>query len=581
VREASAWLGRTGSGDEADAAAVRAALDGGRLAVALGEAPGPPDVEAARRLRFLLSGEGTLPTRVKRWGETSSAVGADPRGAARWAVEAVARELAVPDGVSARATGRDLIAAAAGEAWTRGTRRGGLVFVLLGALLAGWRRRSARAAGLAALSGGLAMAAAAGSLSWFELPLHAATAPAIPLAAAICALAASAGGAWRRIVLAGTVMGLPAAALLGLPGAAGELGAAAGLATIAGGLSSAGAAPSLASEPESQVLDHEEVSWRIPRWLVPGIAGAAAVASLAILVARPLGFDAGRVLAPRCPAAVAAVSLATGLGTAPPSWLVLGPSAPGTLAQPAALRALRAAQSAIEKEAPVAGSRSWADFVAALHGAVASAAPGDLPESRELVDQYLLMFGRPEATRPLVTDDLGTGVAVLKLRPGGAAALGRLSASFPPGAGSVALLGDSVRASVATRRAVEGSAPRVVLTLLALSAALALRRGGSALLVAPAAALLATATGAACAGAITLDAVLSGCVAGGAACSALMLPRAVAPLTLGALGLAGMAWLPAEALPLRDLGSGVAAGCGLAALLHGLSVAPSRASSGG
>ncbi len=547
-------------------AAVQEAINGARLAVALGEAPGPADAEIGRRLTAL-AGQGPAAEEVGAWREEAAG---EPVARALAAVGPLLDGLEPPPGHRVGLAGVAAVEAALTRIVPAGIRLGLLGLVVVAGLV-GWRGRGAWSdAALAAVAPAFAFGVALGLFGLFGVPLH-------PLSALVALL----GAAWAAGLAAARSHGRPVA-----PG--GALVCAALVAVPAGiGLSeaSAQAAPALvlgvatlvgllAPVGDGAKTGREESS--APHWWITQLALLLAVAGLAGSWGLVAGVDAARLLAPSHPAGRATVDLAESLGAAPPAFAVyLDDDRPRALAEPVALSGLRLVQDSLEVDEAVVGSRSWADFVAALHAEVSGASGGTLPEERALVDQYLLMFGDEQQTRTLASADLSLGLAWLKLGPGGGAHLGRLAERWPADGRPVALAGDGVQVSLAGRIAalrmllLGGCGLLVGLALVVVAAfgrGLGARRAVTDGLAVLAGGLAALAVGGQLLGAAAPAVCVAALGALALAVLSALVPRrpAMALLLVAGLGVAPL--LPSQALELRAFAAALAAGC-LALLL--------------
>lgn len=431
--------------------ACKQAVDQARLAVVLGDAAGPADMEVARRLRALgADGNGLADRFVARAG----ALVADPDAGALEAVLAVRDALELPTGVSAAVLGEAPLRA---ELSTRFPVAIALLILgaFLGFLLAGGPGPLRLWASLAAWT---AAAFVAGGMGWVGAPLHSLTALCIPVGA----LLAGAAAATRVSLLTSVVALLP---LLGLALTTSSVpGLLPGLLLA----SATGVAAGLFVETASL---EPEVTGASPSRLAMVFVLAAA----AVIASQPMGVDPSRLLDARTATGEIMAALDTH-GMATPAQIALDGGEAQSLATPQVLLELADAQRTLNSDPAVLGTVSWADFISALHGAVSG---GDgLPTDAALVDQYLLLFGRPEDVRPLVAQDFSVGGGILRLRPGQGASLGALAG--PVGAGRVVVTGGAARVArsgwlIACRGALGGALG----LLLALGLALGPRTPGA------------------------------------------------------------------------------------------------------
>ena len=553
-------------GSEAGAA-VQEQVNGARMAVALGEAQGPVDAEIGRRLTALADSGGSGGSQIESW---RAAAQEDPSARALHALGPLLDGLALPDGHRAGIAGVAAVEAALTEVVPPGVRLGLLGLMVIAGLVALSGRRSPRDACLAAAGTGGTFAVTLGLFGLLGVPLH-------PLSA----LAALMGAAWAAGLLAARGSGrapapvgvLVCAALAAAPAGFGLSGAGAGLApTLALGTASlfglllpvGPTTPAPASTPET------------PRWW--STQGAVALLALGIVGSWGVvaGIDAARLVSTAHPAGRATADLADGLGVAPPAFAVYRDTdRPRALAAPVALTGLRRVQDALEVHDAVVGTRSWSDFVSALHTQVSGAPVGSLPDQLALVEQYLLMFGQQDDVRALVSPDLALGVAYVRLAPGGGAWLGRLAERWPADSGPVALAGDGVVVALAARLASQrtvrwgGLSLGLALVLVMVAAGgrgLGPRRLLTDPLLVAGATLVALAVASRLLGAIAPAACLAGLTVLGSASLSVLIPRRQALGLLACVAIGAAPMLPSPALELRAFAAGLAAGC-LAALL--------------
>ena len=523
-------------------AAVSKAVNEARLAVVLSQEEGPPDAAVARRLTALASADGPAAALVAEWLATATSMADDPASAALTQVRQALTAVPLPDGVQATVLGAPAVAEAAEAAFPLAV---GLLLVglaLAGALAAGLMGSVAHGA-RAAAGVGLAALLAAGLMGWAGVPLHGVSALAIVAAAGLAGLLGAAGeGSLRPIAVAG----LPTLGVcLGMSAVEGAL--LAGLAGAASGVVVGGTLARLGAplRPEGRSIGG-------PSALMSPALQAAAVLALgcAASLVRPVGLDPARLLDARDPvgAAVSALDARAGMGA--PAQLVFTGVGDRPMAAPEALATLQAAQAALSADEAVRATVSWADFLGAIHQLVSG--EQGLPADAALVDQYLLLFGRPDATRPLVATDLSVGSGLVRLAPGQAAALARLTRVLDDS--PVALGGEAVVIAVASERTARAAGAGLLLCIL-LALGLTLRQQREALddLLFTATAVIAGAAAAAWwAHALTLEALLAGALIFGAARSPGSPPAA---LLLG-----GLLAMLSPVVPIASLGLGLAAG---------------------
>jgi hypothetical protein len=552
--------------------AIQSAVNGARMDVALGRAEGPVEAEIVRRIEVIAEGGGPGGGLVAGWlAERSD----DPERLARVAIDQLVADFEPPPGLRVGATGASIVEAALQAVVPRAVGWSLLGLALLGGLLGAALRPDDRLRAALAVAGGalVGFVATVGAFGLFGVPLHTWT-----------ALAALLGAAWAAALLAATAAGSPprpgAVLLVGLAGALPWVvglgpsagGAAAAIAFAAGCLAAAGGSGLFPAEERSSAPD-----WT-PRWWTSQLAALALVGGLFVLRGAPVGLDAGALLSASHPVGRATSDAADRLGVVPSAFLVCrAPDLERPMANPAMLRSLGTVQRSIEHADGVRGSRSWTDFVAALHRRVAGAQEGALPDSADLVEQYLLMFGQRSETRVLVDDGLDMGVGFVQLERGGGAHLGALAETWPADEGPVALAGDGVEMALAGRIAgrgmLRGGAVGLALLLAMLAVAgIGWRRGArttvtDGLLVAAVGAV-ALALGSSLPGAITPTVCGAAAAAMAMAALSCLLPIRAAFATLAILGagLAPMALFPS--VELQAAAIALSGSCGLAVLIR-------------
>jgi len=511
--------------------AAKQAVEQARLAVVLGTATGTADEEVAKALRAL------APTNelASDWVRRADAIAKDPDAAAVAQIRAVLAGAAPPAGVRAAAIGEGITSGRLAALYPIA------VALLIGGLLLGLglsggssSPRSPMEGVLAALVGGLAAGFTVGAMAWLGAPQHSLTALAPIVAAALaCAAWLGAPGVGRALVMVAPALGL-GIATGSTPGAVVSFGAAAAAVIVVAGLRGGGGDFSAARSP------------------VPSLVVAAL--GVGAVVAQPLGIDPAALLSARTPAGAAMQALdAAGMATS--GQLALLGDGERPLAKPDALEHLRAAQQELAGDPAVAGTVSWADFVARLHGAVSG--EDGLPADPALVDQYLLLFGRPDDVRPLVAPDLSVGGGMVRMKPGRGAELGRLAGEHT----GVVVTGGPARVTRAGRAlAAHGGAGWLLGLVIALGLLFA---RGSRDLSAVAAATVAVATSGFFAGAVGAESLVAGAVAWGCVVA---LGRSAWGVVLGGLALFS------PAVGLASVGLGLIAGGAVA-----LSIGPPRA----
>ncbi len=528
---------RTGSLRPEAAAEARELVSAARLAVALGDAQGPPDAAVARAL-------GASP-RVAELGllEAAEAQAADPAGVALQGLQARLDALELPAGVRVSVAGPR----ASEDALERETPRAvrlALLAVLATAGLAGARIRRRPAEGLAAVVGGaLAFGGVLGLCGWLGLGLHPWLAILALLVAAWTAslVVAGRGQEWRLA----PAVAAPAGLVLTFGGGPGVAAAGAGGLALGLALAAAFAGPAEPRPPRRG-------GWP---WLV---ALLVATVALSGVVSRPLGLDPARMLSPRHPVGAATEALARGTGTAPGAFVLYEGGASRAVARPSSLSAIAALQQALLADEAVAGTASWVDLVAGLHRAVAGPDAGPLPTDPALVEQYLLLFGRPAETRALASADLDLAVVLLRLAPGGGARLAALSDRFPAGDDAATLVGQSVAMARAGRDRSVRAAWGLLAGLAILVGSLARRSAGLAVVAASCGAV-ALAVAAVAGGSVGVPALLAGgVVAGGSVATLSGASGRVAGAPI--LALAALAASPVTMFSIVALGVGAGLG---------------------
>jgi hypothetical protein len=546
-------------------AALNDLVNSARLAVVLGEAPGPVHAEVGRRLAALAEAGGPAGTLVDAWRQECLE---DPTPRARAALETLLARLDPGAGVRIGVAGVAVVEAALTDEIPAAVRLALLGLVLLAGLVAALTRRSMRDGAVVVIGTTIAFVVSLGLFGLLGVPLHTSS-----------ALAALAGGAWTGGLLAARSSArLPAisaailcAVLSAVAGAAGLAVAGASLAPVialAGGSLIGLTLPVGEPRPEGTA---QPVTWDQPRWWSTQLAALLLLVGLVGSLGRVAGVDAAGLLSVAHPAGRATVDLAEGLGVAPSAWAVYrNPGRDRALASPTALSGLRLAQTALEADEAVAGTRSWADFVSALHSRVSGAPEGALPDELALVEQYLLMFGQDDEVRTLVSEDLSLGVAFVRLVPGGGAHLGRLAELWPAEGDPVALAGQGVQVALATRlgarRLLWAAAGCLALVLvLVLIGTMGRGAGGrrtvTDLLSVSAVTLLALAASSEVLGSVSPACGLAVSTVLGTAGLATLLPRRQAAALLLVVGAGTALLIPSPALELRAFAVGLAAGC--------------------
>jgi hypothetical protein len=571
---------------------IQELINGARMAVVLGEASGTAQEEVARRLAALLEEGGLGAGELAVWQRYSVQLQQDPEGAVLSSLTNSLEGLDVGDGLEVRLFSPRMVEDAYAEAF-RQTVAAFLAALLLTLLWFVARRRGLVAALLATLLCALAVAGTLGACGWMGLALH-------PLSVA----AALTAGLWLAVLiilrpasprlrlLCATALGAPV--LLALPGGPAlvdlRLAAAAGwvLAFVLCELWSALPLPERSEQaPPSALfvaLSGRSVPWA---WLV------VLVCCTGVLLGKPMGIDAGRLVAAQSPVGETAALLSEHLGAAPGAFLVLDGGAPGAAGQPENMRLLADVQARLRGHPAVRSVVSWSDLISRLHSVVADAKAGSLPSSASLVDQYLLLFDRPESTRMFVSEDLSLAVGVLRTQRGGGAELGYLATLLPAGDSQPALAGEAVAMSLAVRRQARGLLQGLLLWAAVLLAGLlrirsrgvvAGLRGGS-LAVPLVASILALTASAYTAGAVgVMGALGAAWVLGVLGCTLLSHALGDRKPSYDVFQLLAIAALPLSlslAMPLRGMGVGLVLSMGLAAFLFEPGEAPGESVGGG
>ena len=324
--------------------------------------------------------------------------------------------------------------------------------------------------------------------------------------------------------------------------------------------------------------------WSQLAWLV------VLVASAAMLLARPMGFDPGSMIASQDPVGETASLLDRHLGAASGAFLVVDGGHSGAVAQPELLRALADTQGRLEGHPAIRSVVSWSDFVGRIHQVLSPEASDGLPSQAALVEQYLLLFNQPERTRMFVSEDLSLAAGAVRTTRRGGAELGFLGSMLPAGTAKPALAGESVAMSLAVRKQARGLLGGLLLAALVLTAVLWRSRSqgyraglkGGSLAVPVTAAVFVLASCAYVAGAQGVFGVLGACwVLGVLGCVMWLYARGESHSAYEAIQLLGLVALPlclSLAMPLRAMGVGVFTGVLLAGLLFVAGLEPDSAS---
>ncbi len=416
--------------------ALRALVDQARLDVMMGDRAGPPDAAVAAALRDARVGDGPAAERLAfLWAHASDQAEA-PEGAAEHAVAAAVAG-AAPDGIRRLPVGAPLVERAVSARYAEHLALAVLgLFAALPVLVA-TRRESWKTAIVAVGAAGVAMGGAAGVMGWFGVPLHPISAGLIVGAAVLTTLGLLGAGSPRppRLELL---------LLLLLPWCSRDLHGVTGL-----GLSAA-----LAIAWATVWTAGRAVRLEVPAGIDPELLGltrrpsGAAIAAAGILVGigvgaatgSPFGIRPSHWLSDHDPAGIAMQTMDAKLGGSTPLHVVSA-AGPGAMTDPAQLAELEGAARGLEADPGVEEVVGWTDFLAGLHAAVSGAEAGTLPDRADLVQQYLLMFDRPDETRPLVAPDKSVAVGFVRLKPGADGRLAALVESLPAGTGAPAVAG--------------------------------------------------------------------------------------------------------------------------------------------
>lgn len=506
-------------------AQAKRAIDEGRLAVLLGDAAGPADAEVGRRLSALAEQGNSL---ARSWAVQAHELASEPDAAAFSAASRALAGVSLPSGLVGTVIGASAVESALSEAYPLAI---GLLVagLLLGVCLAGWRDSRSLTPALVSLG---AAGFVAGGMGWLGVPMHGTTA--LLPAMAVLLSGAAAAGTTPALRTGMAMTPLIALALTSAP----TPGLSQGLLLCVAAVLGAGFAVTHPSAPEPTTG-----SPGLRSALVAGLVGAA------VLGSQPVGLHPGGLLDRRAPLGQAMAAL-DAFGMATPAQLAFDGGEARALARPEHLATLAAAQRSLEANRAVLATVSWADFVQALHHAVSGA--HELPSDPALVDQYLLLFGRPDDVRPLVAPDFRTAGGLVRLAPGAGARLGALAG--PVADGPVVLTGAAARVSragwLASRRALAGGGAGIVFALCVLGAFFGgVHRRSAA--IGAASAVVAAAIAAGWAGAVGVEAALAACTvwalcivgirpavwAGVGAAAAVVSP--VVPVAAFGLGLAG------------------------------------------
>jgi len=395
-----------------------------RMAIAFGDLPGPDDVEIAKRLSTLEEPGAEIEELLSQWRLEHGADDDDVIAALR--VRLSELESAASDaGIRLGLAGKPVTEAALTRHFPPSVARALGALALL-ALLVGFslRRRPLTALAAGAVAP-VVLGVCFGLYGATGVPLH-------PLTACLAFLAAWWALTWgvgRTEGAEGHPLGLLLWVLPLCAGASAALtlegGAVAGcIAELVAVL----AVVALFPRPPSPAPTVSEAS------PVPGLVVSGLVLMLAVVVLAPrgVGVDPSRLLASSSEAGWPAQRLAETMGTVPAAYLVAESADSGDrpFAAPRRIAALRETEEVLRANEVIAGSLGWSDFVASLHRAVSKDETTDLPQSGDAVEQYLLLFARPEETTALVSTELDVTSTILRSVDGMGAKLASLD--VPP-----------------------------------------------------------------------------------------------------------------------------------------------------
>jgi len=440
--------------DTAVGASIQDAVNDARMAVALGDSDGPVEVAITAQLTLLAAEEIAVSDLLSLW-RAAPGTRTAPSVASR--LTSVVGELAAPakaGGFRLAQVGEQAVQQEVEELYPPSLARAlGLAAILAGFINFGLRRSLAPAL-LAAGSVPISSALLLGLLGFLGGGLH-------PVSIA-CAFLVG----WWALAF-GTARGEGAGDdPLGMALWAVPLGA--GTMSVVG--YGSGGGPAAAATVLVAVLvavacftPREQVD--LPPNRLDGRTGALAAVALGLvsflLWNAGVGLDPSRVLADSEDAGWASQTLSSELGTLPSAFLVhdFRDGDARALTDPEVLQSIALGeQVAADPQTGVAQGAvrsvvGWVDYLQAVAAGMGD--PQVLSGERATVEQYLLMFHRPEDTRALVSSDLAVGVSILALDPGAgprlAAAAGSLSGPSP----RPQLAGRAVEMMLAARGAVQ------------------------------------------------------------------------------------------------------------------------------
>ncbi len=402
-------------------AAVQAAVGEARMAVALGEAEGPPDRAAWSALDGLVAEWPDLGPRLQSWREAAELAAGAPLLTARPALIGALDDLSVGTGIAVLPLSQGLVQDAV-EAAARGSLKwflaafGALVFLvgLFG------RRPLLETLGLLGLPL-IGCAAGLGLSSWLGGTLHATSALAIPLVvlaawAWLCCRPHSrvTRGFWVTLALAGLpLMVWPA------PGPIDDLR----LALFGGWIASWLVLTAFAGHQAHRFHTPEDPALAGSlRWVGLGgglrtfaVLGLSAALGLLLVWLLPFGLDPARALVGDSEVAQALQHSEREFGSGP-LLLRLEAEEGTTLQGDAGLGSLHRLEDHLASLPFVLATQSLRTVLTELHRAVSGVPGAEFPDEGPLAEQYLFLFGRPQALRPFVGPGGVAGAIHVQLR---------------------------------------------------------------------------------------------------------------------------------------------------------------------
>jgi len=452
--------------------AVRNEVAAARLAVGLGEVSGPPDVEIARRLRALATGgsqseDGApgssappdLQALLADWIARADVISADPEAEVSRLLQDRVAGLSLTTGARAAAFGSKLV-----ESGLEAGYPAGFLLGLAGFLLTGFGCIAHGRGGVVALGTTLAAAstlgASLGALGWLGIPADPLSILGA-LAGVIWTIALLIQAPWTPLALgrAGLVLGLPLLLLSPL-GPCGSLWvtAAVGLAmsVLFGAACSGWTALTANRRPQPLEIPVPRLARETSRgawWAAVGLV----VLALGLSLFLPRGRDTSRLLAGRHAitgqetSGLGAAIVRDRIGGVPPVFLVAESNERGHFAEPTAIATLTETVERLRNDNKVKAAWSWSDLVGYLHRHIAGADDGSMPTSRDAVEQYLLLLGRPQDTRSFASRDLDLALARLALSKAGAKRVAKIYDWFPADGDGPSLAGTALEWTLASR----------------------------------------------------------------------------------------------------------------------------------